>query len=122
MIPKPIKIGMDDGRRVIYQDGNKIHLAVKEAKEGGIIKTRRRKSIEYIPIDLIEDGNLLEKDVIYIDSNFEFHRGIVIGWQSNMLFIRQKGLFDGSDLDRKEKIPLENVIGVVKEGLNGSEQ
>ena len=113
MIPKPIKVGMEDGRRIIYQEGNKIHLAVKEAKQGGIIKTRRRKSIEFIPIDEA-DGELLEKDVIYIDGNFEWQRGIVIARMGSMLFIRKKGLFDGVDLDRKEKVPIENVMGVVR--------
>ncbi len=121
MIPKPIKVGMEDGRRIIYQDGNKIVFATKEARQGGIVKTRRRKSIEFIPIDMLDnDGGLLEKDVIYIDGNFEWQRGIVIARMGSMLFIRKKELFDGVDLDRKEKVPLENIMGVVKEGSNGS--
>jgi len=105
---------MEDGRRMIYQDGNKIVLATKDAK-GGIIKTRRRKSIEFIPLDEVDDGKLIEKDVIYIDGNFEWQRGIVIARMGSMLFVRKKGLFDGVDLDKKEKVPLENIMGVVKE-------
>ncbi len=120
MIPKPIKVGMEDGRRIIYQEGNKIHLAIKEAKQGGIIKTRRRKSIEFIPLDEMNGSELLEKDVVYIDGNFEWQRGVVIARMGSMLFIRKKGLFDGVDLDRKERVPLENIMGVVKEENNGS--
>jgi len=119
LIPKPIKVGMEDGRRIIYQDGNKIVFATKEARQGGIVKTRRRKSIEFIPIDEVDDGGLLEKDVVYIDGNFEWQRGVVIARMGSMLFVRKKELFDGTDLDRKERVPIENIMGVVKE--NGSE-
>ena len=121
MIPKPIKVGMEDGRRIIYQDGNKIVFATKEARQGGIVKTRRRKFIEFIPIEET-DGGLLEKDVVYIDGNFEWQRGVVIARMGSMLFVRKKGLFDGADLDRKERVPLENIMGVVKEEGNGSKQ
>ena len=108
-------IGMEDGKRIIYQTGNKINLAIKEGNHGGVMKTRKVKSIEFIPIDELENNELLEKDIIYLDGKMDFQRGIVIGRIGAMLFVRKKELFDNVDLDRKEKIPIEYVVGVVKE-------
>jgi len=114
-----IEVGMDDGRRMIYRDGNRLHLAVRGDSMGGVVRTRRVKSIEFVPLDDLEgiryNGGLLEKDIVYIDGSFEWQRGVVIGKMGSTLFVRKRDLFDGTDLDRKERVPIENVVGVVKD-------
>ena len=111
-----VRVGMEEGRRIIYQTGNRLNLAIEEESQGGIIKTRRVESIEFIPIDEMENnGGLLEKDIVYLDGGLEWQRGIVIGKIGSMLLVRKKRLFDGVDMDRKERVPIDYVMGVVKD-------
>ncbi len=71
-------------------------------------------SIEELP----KGTNLLEKDIVYVQRG-KFYRGTVIGRSGHILLIRRKNFFDGSDEDRKDKISIEGVIGVV-EGNGGN--
>jgi len=117
---KPVEVLFEDNERVIYQERNKLILAIKSEVGRGRVRTRRMKSVRFVPVD--ETDSMLNKDILYLDGSYEWQRGVVIGWQGNMLFVRKRELFDGTDLDKKEKVPIENVMGVVKEEGNGSGQ
>lgn len=67
-------------------------------------------SIEEIP----RNETLLEKDIIYI-KNRKFYRGVVIGRMGPVILIKKKDLFNGEGRNLKEKIRIENVLGIVKE-------
>lgn len=63
--------------------------------------------VEYTHLMELPSGEtLLEKEIIY-SKNRELHRGTVIGRMGATLLIRKKD-------DRKEKIGIEMVLGVVK--------
>ena len=70
--------------------------------------------VKFVSIEELPRGeSLLEKDIVYTKSG-KLYRGTVIGRVGHVILIRRKSFFDGKDEDRKEKVGIEGVIGVVK--------
>ena len=70
--------------------------------------------MKFVSVEELPAGEtLLEKDIVYTKSG-KLYRGIVIGRMGHVVLIRRKDLFDGTEEDKKEKIGIENVLGIVK--------
>jgi len=73
-----------------------------------------RGEVKFVSVEELPPGEtLLEKDIVYT-RNGKLYRGTVIGRMGHIVLIRRKDLFDGKDEDRKEKIGIEMVLGIVK--------
>jgi len=71
--------------------------------------------VKFVSVGELPPGEtLLEKDIVYM-RNGRTYRGVVIGRIGHVILVRRKELFSGKDEDRKEKIGIECVMGVVKE-------